>query len=202
MHHSTDKEEFAKKRKPVIILVCEGRNKTERNYFKHFIDRDAPYVLKVKPSEATDIKSMAELAGRLFRENQIDRENYEHVYCLIDLDLDEDRFEKYLLAKKEYSEVEFILSNPCFEIWLLYYFTQHPKVELSSQNVKKQLRKYIPGYTENMDVVSVKKLEEKYAIAIDRSEKKNYLYQNLKEIEKNPYTEVQDIIVALTQIEK
>lgn len=50
---------YKRDRKPLIFIVCEGRNKTERTYFGHFNTRKAPFNLHIENSEATDIASMA-----------------------------------------------------------------------------------------------------------------------------------------------
>lgn len=46
-----------KKRKPVVLLICEGRNKTEKNFFNNFNTRDNSFVLKILDCESTDITS-------------------------------------------------------------------------------------------------------------------------------------------------
>lgn len=186
-----------RKRKPVIALICEGRNKTERTFFEHFKTRNAPYILDIRSSEATDIISMGKKAVSVFKENNMDKKLGDHVYCLVDLDLDRSKYEKLLIAQKKFKDIEFIISNPCFEIWLLYYFTANPKVENSSQKVKEQLCKHVPNYCENMDVVTVMNLLNKHAIAINRSEKKNNLYIDKSLLECNPYTEVQNLLEIL-----
>ena len=40
------KVKFTKNRNPIIVLVCEGRNKTESKYYGHFIKRENLYNLK------------------------------------------------------------------------------------------------------------------------------------------------------------
>ena len=64
------KVKFSKKRNPIIVLICEGRNKTETKYFNHFIKRENPYNLKIVPSEATDPKSMAKKARQVIDDMQ------------------------------------------------------------------------------------------------------------------------------------
>ena len=150
---------YKRDRKPLIFIVCEGRNKTERTYFGHFNTRKAPFNLHIENSEATDIASM---------------------------------------AKKKYKNIEIIPSNPCFEIWLLYYFTEAPKVVHSSQRVKEEMAKKLPGYTESMDVVDVANLYDKHWIAIKNSETKNSRYaEELNILSKNPYTEVATVVKEL-----
>lgn len=194
------KQSYKRQRSPILLLVCEGRNKTERKYFSHYKVRELPYRLEIRDSEATDVMGMARRAASLYKEYQMDPEIGDLAFCLIDLDLRRDKYDAYLKAKQKYPQVRFIVSNPCFEIWLLYYFTENPKAESSSQAVKEQMKKCVPGYNEAMDVYDQCDLEDKYAVAINRSEKKNAFYEEDKIlVERNPYTEVQDLILILKQ---
>ena len=195
------KEEFKRQRKPFILIVCEGRNKTERTYFNHFNQRNAPYTLRVKDSEATDIMSMTKRADSLYTEYDLDAKIGDKVYCMVDLDLEQNKYEKYLKAKKLYKNIEIIPSNPCFETWLQYYFTAHPKAVSSSQKAKEEMQGFVAGYTESMDIIAVKGFgENNHVMAIDRAEKKNYSYSEGQTIvEKNPYTEVQTVVCDLLE---
>lgn len=192
------KEEYKRKRKPLIYIVCEGQNQTERKYFNHFKDRYAPYNLFVENGGSTDILNMAKKANAIFADKQLDAALGDKVYCLVDLDLDKDKYDKYVKAKNRYKNIELIPSNPCFEIWLMYYFTKNPRVIGSSQKVKDAMAKYIPGYTESMDVVAVANLLDKHLIAINNAEAKNSNFdEDMNEIDKNPYTEVATVVAEL-----
>lgn len=192
------KEEYKRKRKPLIYIVCEGQNQTERKYFNHFKDRYAPYNLFVENGGSTDILNMAKKANAIFADKQLDAALGDKVYCLVDLDLDKDKYDKYVKAKNRYKNIELIPSNPCFEIWLMYYFTKNPRVIGSSQKVKDAMAKYIPGYTESMDVVAVANLLDKHLIAINNAEAKNGNFdEDMNEIDKNPYTEVATVVAEL-----
>ena len=195
------KEEFKRQRKPYIFIVCEGRNKTEKNYFSHFKNRAAPYNLHIEGCESTDISNITKKAAKIFKENDLDPALGDIVYCVVDLDLDQQKHAKFLNAKEKYKYIKIIPSNPCFETWLQYYFTQNPKVVNSSQKAKEELAKIFPGYTESMDIVSVADLgENQHIMAIQNSEKRNTRYENdLNEVEKNPYTEVAEIVCKLLQ---
>lgn len=192
------KEEYKRKRKPLIYIVCEGQNQTERKYFNHFKDRYAPYNLFVENGGSTDILNMAKKANAIFADKQLDAALGDKVYCLVDLDLDKDKYDKYVKAKNRYKNIELIPSNPCFEIWLMFYFTKNPRVLRSSQKVKDAMAKYIPGYTESMDVIAVANLLDKHLIAINNAEAKNSNFdEDMKEIDKNPYTEVATVVTEL-----
>ena len=193
------KEHFKRKRKPSIFIVCEGRNKTERTYFNHFKERTAPYNLHIVDCEATDISSMAKKAYSIFIDNQLDLEIGDRVYCLVDLDLEPYKYDQFIKARDKYKKIEIIPSNPCFEIWLQYYFTKHPKVVNSSQKAKEEMARFLPGYTESMDVIAVAELSlNKHVIAINNSETKNANYSaETKLIERNPYTEIATVVTEL-----
>lgn len=194
------KQFYKRKRNPIILLVCEGKNKTERKYFSHYQIRECNYKLMIKNSEATDVMGMARRTANLYKQYQLNGILGDRAFCLIDLDLRHDKFEAYLNARQKYHDITFVISNPCFEIWLLYHFTNNPKAESSSQAVKEQLKKYIPDYNEALDVYSQYDLQNMFATAINRSEKRNNLYESdLALVNRNPYTEVQNIIMALKE---
>lgn len=192
-----------RQRKPVIALVCEGRNKTERKYFNHFKDRYGLYNLFVYDSESTDILSMAKKCRQIFKNNQMDKNEGDRIFCLVDLDLSHTQYEKYLSVKKKYKEVNFIVSNPCFEIWLLYYFINNPEITSSSQKVKEQLKKIVPQYSESFDIVEKCNLSDMYSVAINRSQKKKGIMDLIKPLhEINPYTEIDDLVTYLMDYNK
>ena len=195
------KDKFKKERKPLIYIVCEGRNKTERTYFNNFQDRNAPFVLHIRDCEDTDILNMAKRAAKIYVDNDMDVNLGDKVYCMVDLDLEQYKFDKFIKAKAKYKNIEIIPSNPCFEIWLLYYFTKHPKVLSSSQKVKAELCNYVPGYTESTDVIKVANLGmNEHVLAINNSETKNSHYDDeAKAIDRNPYTEVANVVTQLIQ---
>ena len=74
----------------------------------------------------------------------------------------------------------------------------------SSQKVKEETAKLLPGYTESMDVISVAKWGMKEHVqAIQNSEIRNSRYDDaLKEVDKNPYTEVAGVVTELIRHKK
>lgn len=196
------KEVYYRQRKPIIALVCEGRNQTESKYFNHFNKRENPFNLKIFPSEATDPKNMAKKARNIIDDLQLENSLGDRIFCLVDLDISNNQLNKVMEEKsrktKKKCKVEFILSNPCFEVWLLYYFVQHPRVEQSSQKVKEQLKKIVPQYSESFDIVKECGLQDKYATAINRADLKNMSYdKNDFILDKNPYTEIPELLDLL-----
>lgn len=198
------KDIYKKQRKPYVFILCEGRNKTEITYFDHFKERSAPFNLHCKKCESTDILNMAKKAKSIFDENDLDLELGDRVFCLVDLDLDPKKIDKFISAKKKYKQIEVIPSNPCFEVWLQYYFTKYPKVVPSSQKVKEEMAKILPGYTESMDVIAEANIDlSDHVQAIQNSELRNSYYSDDQSlIERNPYTEVATIVTLLIDYRK
>lgn len=198
------KDIYKKQRKPYVFIVCEGRNRTEITYFDHFKERSAPFNLYCKPCESTDILSMAKKAASIFVENDLDLDLGDRVFCLVDLDLEQTKYDKFITAKKKYKKIDIIPSNPCFEVWLQYYFTKYPKVVPSSQKVKEEMAKILPGYTESMDVIAEANIDlSNHVQAIQNSELRNSYYSDEQSlIEKNPYTEVATVVTLLISYRK
>lgn len=195
------KDIYKKQRKPYVFIVCEGRNKTEITYFDHFKERSAPFNLHCIKCESTDILSMAKKANSLFLDKSLDLDLNlgDRVFCLVDLDLEQTKYDKFITAKKKYKKIDIISSNPCFEVWLQYYFTKFPKGVGSSQKAKDEMAKILPGYTESMDVIAEAHLGMNDHIkAIQNSEMRNSYYSDEQSlIEKNPYTEVATVVEVL-----
>ena len=63
------------------------------------------------------------------------------------------------------------------------------------------MKRYVPAYNEAMDVYDQCDLADKYAVAINRSEKKNKLYSEESAlVKRNPYTNVQDLVMLLLDV--
>lgn len=200
------KDIYKKQRKPYVFIVCEGRNKTEITYFDHFKERSAPFNLHCIKCESTDILSMAKKANSLFLDKSLDLDLNlsDRVFCLVDLDLEQTKYDKFIAAKEKYKKIDIIPSNPCFEVWLQYYFTKFPKGVGSSQKAKDEMAKYLPGYAESMDVVAEAHLGmNDHVKAIQNSETRNSYYSDEQSlIEKNPYTEVATVVTLLISYRK
>lgn len=194
------RQRIKKLRNPIIYLIVEGKNKTERNYLSHFKSRN--YNLYIVDSLATDPESMIKKAIEIYRKNDLNEKNGDKVFCLIDLDLSAEKYKKVnaMLQKNAYKKVNVIFSNPCFEVWLLYHFTEYPKPEKCSSDVKKQMKKYIKNYEENYDNYEIMGIYDKLLIAINNADNRNYLYgDDIPIYDRNPYTEVQNLMDLFTE---
>lgn len=189
-------------RNPVILIGCEGNNKSETIYFKNYRSRN--YYIEFSRGNDTDpiriINNLIEDIKKL----ELDSKLGDKYYCVIDTDTDKSR-EKIInnaitFAKKH--EITVITSNPCFEVWGLCHFSDSTKQFLTSKDVKKELKNHLPGYEEGTDIF--KNIKSKTNLAILNAEKLEKHHKNLgrKEftMDWNPSTKIHEIIKHLITI--
>lgn len=100
----------------VILIVCEGE-KTEINYLKQLKDffRLNNVSIDILSSKKPSPSQVVEFA------NGNNKQKYDKVYCVFDKDM-HSTFDEALQKCKKYN-FEAIVSNPCFEFWILLHFT-------------------------------------------------------------------------------
>lgn len=177
------------------LIVCEGRNKTETNYLNHFNKWDGNVRLIVRSSEDTDPKGMVKRAEVLAKSLGVGENAGDRIICLMDLDVSDKKAQLIQSMRTKHRKVEIIVSNPCFEIWLLLHFTDHPGRESNSHNVKKQLARYVSNYTESMDILQkCPMVQSNYDTAIKNADilRNEHVRKNasIPSADANPYTEV------------
>lgn len=190
--------------KVVVLFVCEGKNKTEKKYFNHFKARENKFNLKIEDSEDTNPIGLANNALRYIKKYDMHLDRGDKAFCLMDLDLSEKQLKEYLevKSKAKYKGIEFIVSNPCFEVWFMFHFLKDPKKEKSSEDVKKALCGYIKNYEENLDVYEKYNLQDRLNEAYINASNKAKLLEDLSLIDKNPYTEVGKLIDLFNDLNK
>ena len=184
------------KRKSVIMLVYEGKNKTEHNYFKHFNNRENKFRIEPVDSPETDIKGMADYAIKYAKKYDIKSAYGDKIFCIFDLDINKQKLEEYeqIRYNKKYKDINFIVSNPCFEIWFLFHFEEHPPRLPSSEKVKKHLCKYVKNYEENIDVYEKYNLKSLLSKALTYANNKKDSMKDKPLLDKNPYTQIPEVI--------
>ena len=197
------KKEYTKKRrntgnrtrKQVILLSVEGKNKTERNYFKGF-NNETTRVVFTSGNETDPVK----LAKRLVQEYksyQLDDELGDRAFCVIDGDVSkkqENEIRKAEAVVKKKGSI--IVSNPCIEVWFVFHFTDSTKQYKSSQDVVNRLKEYIPDYEKNMKEIYIR-LINKQTDAIRNAKKLEVYNRSLHNFDFQPSSEVYKIIEDL-----
>lgn len=154
--------------KITIHLITEG-TKTEARYFLWF--KSNRYVLKFHNNNRnlTSPKGLVERAKIVEKENDLlksdqiwiisDKDNWTNEHF--------DTLKRWIDNVKHYHA----LSNPCFEIWILFHF-ENSNVTSAAECINR-LKKYIPNYDKNFDrnVLTLRMIET----AVERAKKR---YQN------------------------
>lgn len=200
-----ERNRVTRRQKPLILIIAEGRNVTESQYFKSFQDQHANYNIKVLiPGHITDPVGMKKTILRYWDNYEMDAEMGDAAFIVLDLDCNDEKGKLIRRLARENGNAQFVVSNPCFEVWFLLHFKYSTHSYLSSPEVVRDLRSYIPGYEKNSDVAPILKgnLEE----AMKNAEMlKNHYSQFGSEWpsnECNPRTDVPVIIKTMYGLSK
>ena len=188
----------ARKRRCVILISTEGKNKTETQYFSDFA-KAWNLNIKFAPGNYTDPVNMVNALRKEYHEREMDAELGDKAYCLVDSDVDPGK--NAMLAKAdEISAKEglrVIVSSPCFEVWCLCHFGNSSARYSSSNAVVEELRKKLPGYKKSGEgLYAVLATQMKDAIANAKTLEKACLESGHKPhtVEFSPSTEVYQVI--------
>lgn len=112
---------------PTVLVICEDRV-SSHNYLlraaQHF---RASAIVEVNHCGKTDPKGITEAAIKRKRD-------YDKVYCVIDRDSHVNFHDAIALAAGTKGKVQLVISNPCFEYWLILHFSYTRKGYRSSGN--------------------------------------------------------------------
>ena len=135
---------------PTALIVCEGK-KTEPAYLRGLLEQ-----LRVNPANAqivegisdTDAVSVVKRAKQLFEASP----DFDHV--LVVLDAEQNNLPPALKlasvqlrrADRQKISIQPIITNPCFEFWLLLHFTFTTKAYRNFTDLRDDLLAYLPNY--------------------------------------------------------
>ena len=141
-----------RRQKPLILIIAEGQNVTESQYFRHFQEQHADYNIKILiPGHITDPSGMQKTILRYWDQYGMDEEKGDVAFIVLDLDCNSEKGRLIRKLEKENENARFVVSNPCFEVWFLLHFRYSTRAYYTSSEVIRDLRKYIPDYEKNTD---------------------------------------------------
>lgn len=193
--------------KPVILIVAEGNNQTEKNYFNSFRQSNGKYVLYVHGTGGpTDPQHMKEKLEALWSQYDMSADNGDFGYIVLDLDCGKDNKANTIksLKKDLGRHISFIVSNPCFEVWFLLHYRNSTRSFMDSGKAIEELKKYIPDYEKKLDVS--KDIAGYFNKALGDADRINKVYESENRDwpsnECNPRTDVPIIFHVLQKIER
>lgn len=144
----------SRKAKKIILIGAEGKNQTERKYFKAFNQVQSEYKIMAGKGNNTDPVGVVEDLLKSAKQEELDLKDGDILACFIDVDFKNGRDQELRAAMKlaRQNNISVFLSNPCFEIWYLLHFRYSTKLYGSNEEVIKELGSYISDYSKSKDV--------------------------------------------------
>lgn len=147
----------SRKTKKIILIGAEGKNQTERKYFKAINQVQSEYKIMAGKGNNTDPVGVVEDLLKSAKQEELDLKDGDILACFIDVDFKNGRDQELRAAMKlaRQNNISVFLSNPCFEIWYLLHFRYSIKLYGSNEEVIKELSSYISDYSKSKDVYDV-----------------------------------------------
>ena len=128
-------------RVPSLIFIISGGEKREKDFLKELIKGNKSSILKalflskkrqgLNPSQMQEIWKNTREKGEIIIDNQSYRlDEIDDVFLLTDVDEFYKQLRDILSSKSKDDNGRWIISNPCFEIWLYYCYKNTPKTDL------------------------------------------------------------------------
>lgn len=193
------KDRPTKKERRIVLVATEGKNKTEKTYLAEFNRLQKSYRIVFAEGNYTDPINIVSSAVSSVDKKELDLDADDAAYAIFDIDFGKESQIKEARRIAENNNVGLLLSNPCFEIWLLLHFRYSTRGYTSNEAVIDELRNRWPDYRKN--IKSFEYIVDRIDIAIENS-KKLIDYQDsvnpLTEIEnRNPATNIHELIEML-----
>ena len=184
-----------RKRNPCILIVAEGKNATEKLYFNSFNRQNSGFVIKVVGREGvTDPEGMLHLLDSFWEDNDLNKNKGDRGFIVLDLDCDSSKGNTINALKQASLNADFIVSNPCFEVWFLMHYGASTHPFANSADVITALRKLIPGYQKKLDVSGTIMNDVESALKNANSINKSYHGCAWPSNQCNPRTDVPEVI--------
>lgn len=189
-----------RKTNPLVLIKYEGSNSAEKVYFNNFKRRNLR--IKYSTGNSTDIKGMLDDLIIYMKKEDINTDNQDRIYLLLDTDLNNQKIEDLEEIETECSKhgIKIITSAPTFEIWYLMHYRENNLKFSKSSDVKKALKEYIPEYKETMNIYP--KIIAKTQSAIKTAKKcekqgKEITSNNYKI---NPHSDIYKVVEEISNI--
>lgn len=136
-------------------MVCEGAV-TEPDYIRGLERRTRNATLAITiPDEQGDPKRLVEIAKEekakaeaLAKKESDEFLRFDEAWCVCDVD-DHARLPDARQMARD-NGIDLVVSNPCFELWLLLHFRDPPGPE-SRKVMRSMLKRFMPGYAKRVE---------------------------------------------------
>ena len=203
--HDKQRGRERRKRRPLVLLLAEGKNQTESLYFQNFNSRNSKYTIKVFSRGYTDPDGMLNSLKKECRDADFSaEENGDVAGVVLDLDCSERKAGdiRRLSSVKGNDKYRFFVSNPCFEVWFVAHIHDLRGAYNSSSDVIADLKRHIPNYSKSVDIFQKIKGSTYDAIERERRKERQYEGEVWPSTSCNPRTDVAQLVEILLQNNK
>lgn len=187
---------YSQKRRRIILVATEGGNRTEKTYLQELNRSIKDVNIVYADGNSTDPINMIEDAIKTAKKKGIDGDYGDRVYIVFDADFNKENQIAEARKKANKNGYQLVVSNPCFEVWLLLHFRYSTKGYNSNDDVINDLRNRWPEYCKSLE--SFRHIGDRIDVAIDNSKKlmKHHDAINPKTTteKRNPSTDVHMLI--------
>lgn len=126
-----------------VLVVCGGV-RTERDYFNGLRRRERNPAVQVKViGKGLDPESLVRYA---VEKQAHASDDFDEIWCVTDVD----QFDLEPAVRLAEAEgISLAVSNPCFELWLLYHHEDPRRPIKDADEAIEVLRRYVPHYAKN-----------------------------------------------------
>lgn len=197
---SSDRVGKPRKRKNIIIIAVEGKNKTEKLYFDNFDDGKKLYSIIIAKGNDTDPLKLVKNLDKGIKKMELFLDEGDMAFCIFDVDVDPNK-NRIISEAIEFAKqrgIQIITSTPCIELWFLLHF-EYTTANLTNNEVIKRLKRFYPKYEKNINIFP--NINNNVSDAIENAKQlEKYQNDNNKKIgtvEANPNTEMYKIVEFL-----
>lgn len=180
----------------IIMIATEGGNRTEQTYFAEFNRKQNECHIVFADGNSTDPVKIVKEANKSANNQGIRKDYGDTVIAVFDADFDKQEQIRMARELARKNKIEIIISNPCFEVWLLQHFRFSTRGYHSNNDVISELTNRWPEYRKNIE--SFQYLADRTELAIDNARRLDAYHNNVNpgmEIEdRNPATNVYKLV--------
>ena len=189
-----------------VLIVSEGE-KTEPHYLTALRDhlKLSQTNIKIDSNSDSSPTSVVKYAKELIKESI--KDPYDHVFCVIDRDLHTD-FNTAISQIDGYrnkdTELHAIVSNPCFEYWVLLHFNYTTKLFGTSGDspcmdlIKNDLKVFIEDYEKGDKTIMLPIIKSGLEMAVANAKRANETAK--RNGTDNPTTEMDELVEYLKSL--
>lgn len=199
--HKESREPYDK-----VLIVCEGE-KTEPYYLTALRDyfKLSQANIRIDPNSDSSPISVVNYAKELIKQSE--KDPYDNVFCVIDRD-SHTSFDTAIVQinsfRNKNTKLHSIVSNPCFEYWILLHFTYTTKLFGASGDspcmdlIKNDLKIYLPDYEKGDKAIMPPIIKAGLEMAVANAKRANEVAE--KNATDTPTTQMDKLVAYLRNL--